>query len=108
MHGLPKALFVADAHKEYIAINEARKLGIPVVAITDSNSDPEIVDYPIPANDDSLKSLQLFTRAISDSCLTGLEKRKSRVNEESLDTDSKEGTIYDQSGHSVKVTKKKK
>jgi small subunit ribosomal protein S2 len=108
MHGLPQAVFITDAHKEHIAVSEAKKLGIPIIAITDSNSDPELIDYPIPANDDSLKSLQLFTKAIADSCLSGLEKRKFKVNEELSDNKSKEGTIYDQSGHSVKVTKKKK
>lgn len=68
---LPGALFVVDVKREHIAVDEARKLGIPVIALTDSNVDPDLVDFPIPANDDAMKSVQLFTRIIADACLEG-------------------------------------
>ncbi len=55
MPGLPSAIFIVDAHKERIAITEAKKLGIPIVAITDTNADPDLIDFPVPGNDDSLK-----------------------------------------------------
>jgi small subunit ribosomal protein S2 len=71
MSRLPGALFVVDVKKEAIAVNEARRLGIPVVAIVDTNCDPDGIDYPIPANDDALKSVQLVTRAIADAVVEG-------------------------------------
>ncbi|MDG2061200.1 MAG: 30S ribosomal protein S2 [SAR86 cluster bacterium] len=73
MGGLPDALFVVDVKLESIAVTEARKMGIPIIGIVDTNSDPEGIDYVIPANDDSMRSIGLFTRAISDACLEGLE-----------------------------------
>ena len=111
MPGLPHAVFVTDAHKEHIAVLEARRLGIPVIAITDTNSDPEGIEFPIPGNDDSIKSLQLFIGTIADACIAGKQKRQARNPHD----DSKpvarssveEGTIYDQEGHKVKVLKKK-
>src|SRR5690606_32146161 len=60
MPGLPRALFIVDSHKETIALQEAKRLGIPVVAIADTNADPSGIDYLIPGNDDSLKSIELF------------------------------------------------
>ena len=107
MPGLPSALFVTDAHKETTAILEARKLHIPIIAITDTNCDPSGIDYPIPGNDDSLKSLSLFIKTIADSCIAGAKKRPKDLNQ-SRDSSgkTKEGTIYDQEGHSVKVLKK--
>jgi small subunit ribosomal protein S2 len=71
MGKLPGALFVVDVKREHIAVDEARKLGIPVIALVDSNVDPDLVDFPIPANDDAMKSVQLFTRVIADACLEG-------------------------------------
>ena len=71
MKGLPGAMFVIDPKREYIAIREANKLGIPVVALCDTNCDPENVDHVIPGNDDALKSIQLFTQAIADASLEG-------------------------------------
>ncbi len=64
---LPGAAFIVDIKKEHIALAEARKLSIPIVAIVDTNVDPEIVDYPIPANDDAFKSIGLITRALTDA-----------------------------------------
>jgi small subunit ribosomal protein S2 len=71
MQGLPDALFVVDSSKEDIAVKEARKLGIPVVAIVDTNCDPDVVDYVIPGNDDALRAIRLFTSRIADAVLEG-------------------------------------
>jgi len=71
MDKLPKAVFVLDPKQENIAILEARKLEIPVVATLDTNCDPDLVDYPIPANDDSLRSIRLFISKIADACAEG-------------------------------------
>jgi small subunit ribosomal protein S2 len=71
MPGLPDVLFVVDSNKEQIAVREARKLGIPVVAVVDTNCDPSEVDFVIPGNDDALRAIRLFTSRIADSCLEG-------------------------------------
>jgi len=67
MGRLPGALFVVDAKKEMIAVKEANKLGIPVIAITDTNADPDVIDYPIPGNDDAIRSVSVITKAIADT-----------------------------------------
>lgn len=67
MGTLPDLLFVVDTVKESLAINEARSLGIPVMAIVDTNSDPDIIDYPIPGNDDSIKAIQLYCKIFNDA-----------------------------------------
>jgi small subunit ribosomal protein S2 len=74
MSRLPGALFVVDVKKEAIAVNEARKLAIPVVAIVDTNCDPDGIDFPVPANDDALKSVQLITKAIADAVIEGSQR----------------------------------
>ena len=71
MQALPDALFVVDIGHENIAVLEAKKLGIPVVAVVDTNYDPSLVDYAIPGNDDAIRAVQLYTRAIADSVLEG-------------------------------------
>ncbi len=108
MPSLPHALFIADSHKEHIAVKEARKLGIPIIAITDTNSDPDGIDFVIPGNDDSLKSLQLFIKTVAEACIAGKSKRGAGDSVAKVGQDVKEGTIYDQEGHSVKVMRKKK
>lgn len=107
MPGMPKAIFIVDAQKEHIAILEAQKLGIPIVAITDTNADPQGIDYIVPGNDDSLKSLQLFVRSMADACISGKSRFRAGDNQEKPEFDGKEGTIFDKEGHSVKVVKKK-
>jgi len=67
MNGLPDLLFVVDSNKEAIAVKEARKLGIPVVAVVDTNCDPDQVDHVIPGNDDALRAIRLFTTKIADA-----------------------------------------
>jgi len=71
MRGLPDVMFVIDSSKEAIAVEEARKLGIPVVAVVDTNCDPEKVDYVIPGNDDALRAIRLFTSKISEAVIEG-------------------------------------
>ena len=71
MVALPTILFVVDSHKESIAIAEARKLGIPVVAMVDTNCDPDVIDWPIPANDDAIRSIKLITGLMADAVLEG-------------------------------------
>jgi small subunit ribosomal protein S2 len=71
MNGLPDLLFVVDSNKEAIAVEEARKLGIAVVAVVDTNCDPDKVDYVIPGNDDALRAIRLFTNKIADAVVEG-------------------------------------
>ncbi len=71
MNRLPDALFVIDIGHENIAVQEAKKLGIPVIAVVDTNYDPTLVDYPIPGNDDAIRAVQLYVRAAADSVLEG-------------------------------------
>ncbi|BFM15279.1 30S ribosomal protein S2 [Maricurvus nonylphenolicus] len=71
MGGLPDALFVIDVEHERIAIQEANKLGIPVIGIVDTNSNPEGVDYVIPGNDDAIRAIKLYVTAVADTCLEG-------------------------------------
>jgi len=72
MKRLPDAVFVVDSNNEAIAVKEARKLGIPVVAVVDTNCDPTVVDYVIPGNDDALRAIRLFTSKIADSAAEGV------------------------------------
>ena len=71
MQKLPDAVFVLDTKKEYIAVTEARKIGIPIVAVVDTNCDPDLVDYAIPGNDDAIRAGELMSRVISDAVLEG-------------------------------------
>jgi len=75
MSRVPSAIWVVDTKKEHIAVNEARKLGIPVVAILDTNCDPDEVNYPIPGNDDAIRSVSLLTRVVADAVADGLIAR---------------------------------
>ena len=69
MKKLPGAIYVVDPRKEHIAVTEARKLGIPIVAITDSNCDPDEIDKVIPGNDDAIRAVKLITGKVADACL---------------------------------------
>src|SRR5690554_7394318 len=77
----PSALWIVDTKKEHLAIDEARKLGIPVIAILDTNCDPDEVQYPIPGNDDAIRSVGLLTRIIADAAAEGLVQRHSKTEE---------------------------
>jgi len=81
---LPSALFVVDVCKEYIAVREAKRLGIPVFAMVDTNSDPSEIDFPIPANDDASKSISLIVDILCQSIDEGLNERKIEKEKESL------------------------
>jgi small subunit ribosomal protein S2 len=76
---LPDAIFVIDTKKEHIAVNEARKLGLPVIAIVDTNCDPDEVDYVIPGNDDAIRSVNLVTRVIADAIDEGRTEGRRRI-----------------------------
>ncbi len=79
MKRLPDALFIVDSNNEAIAVSEARKLGIPVVAVVDTNCDPTVVDYVIPGNDDALRAIRLFTSKISDSVIEGVQLHSDKA-----------------------------
>ncbi|MFN4131542.1 MAG: 30S ribosomal protein S2 [Caldimicrobium sp.] len=79
MESLPQALYVVDPVHEDIAVKEARKLGIPVVAIVDTNCDPDLIDYIIPGNDDAIRAVKLITAKIADACIEGLEIYKEKM-----------------------------
>lgn len=79
MARLPDAIFVIDTVKEHLAVTEANRLGIPVVAIVDSNCDPEVVDYPMPGNDDAIRSCELFTRLIATAANEGRQRTSAQV-----------------------------
>jgi small subunit ribosomal protein S2 len=84
MSRLPGLVFVVDVKKEAIAVKEARRLGIPVVAIVDTNCDPDLVDFPIPANDDALKSVQCIAKAIAESVIEGSQRIAARQADEAM------------------------
>ena len=103
MGGLPEAVFIIDVNNEKIAVAEARKMGIPIIGLVDTNSDPDSVDYVIPGNDDAIRSVSLIARIISNACLDGASRatglgskkdgpvilRKSEI-EESKDSSAKD------------------
>jgi small subunit ribosomal protein S2 len=80
MTSLPAAVFIIDPSMETIAVQEAKKLQIPIIAITDTNCDPDVIDYVIPGNDDAIRSIKLITSRISDSVLEGAQRRKDQGN----------------------------
>ncbi len=84
MKRLPDALFIVDSNNEAIAVKEARKLGIPVVAVVDTNCDPTVVDYVIPGNDDALRAIRLFTSKIADSASEGVNLVGDKAFQEEL------------------------
>ena len=85
MTDLPSAIYVIDAKKEHIAISEARKLEIPVIAIADTNADPDVIDYVIPGNDDAIRAIKLVTGKIADACVVGARLGRERAASHSRD-----------------------
>lgn len=79
MRGLPGAIFIIDVKKEHIAVKEAQRLKIPIVAVVDTNCDPDGIQYVIPGNDDALKSIKLFTGRIADACVEGNHLHKEKM-----------------------------
>lgn len=98
---LPAVLFVVDIKSEQIAVAEARRLGIPVVALVDTNSDPSLVDHPIPGNDDSVKSIRIIVDTITRAIEKGLEARQSRMSEKPISSALRQEA--DQSGEKAEV-----
>jgi small subunit ribosomal protein S2 len=100
MGGLPGAVFIIDPKKEHIAVEEARKLEIPIVAITDTNCDPDVIDYVIPGNDDAIRAIKLFTGKVADACISGgrLGKERAVTGRDRRDDDDKQETIRVSSG----------
>jgi small subunit ribosomal protein S2 len=91
MGRLPGAIFVVDARREVIALKEANRLGIPVIAITDTNADPDKIDYPIPGNDDAIRSVGVITRAIADAAQSA---RREVPEEDRRRVEEMEATTY--------------
>lgn len=85
MRKLPDAVFIIDPKREEIAVKEANKLGIPVIAVVDTNCDPEVVDYKIPGNDDAIRAIRLFCNSIADAILEGKAVLEERMQAESAD-----------------------
>ncbi len=90
MTALPGVLFVIDPKKEHIAVTEARRLGIPIVAVVDTNCDPDGIQFVIPGNDDALKAIRLFAKAMSDACIEGAQMAKDYSRREYMNV----GTAY--------------
>ena len=84
MHNLPDLLFIVDVKREYIAIKEANTLGIPIIAMVDTNCDPDPIDYIIPANDDAIRAVKLIVTKMADAALEGVQMRKVLVVEEEI------------------------
>lgn len=91
MGKLPKALFVVDSKKEEIAVKEARKIGIPIVALVDTNCDPDIINYPIPGNDDAIRSIKLVVGLMADSVLNGRQEFAAGKAKEEEEAEAAEG-----------------
>lgn len=81
MSAVPQIMFIVDPAQETIAVKEARKLGLKIVAITDTNCDPDLVDFVIPGNDDAIRSIRLITAALADACLYGVSRRRDNSRE---------------------------
>lgn len=109
MSALPGAIFVIDPRREDIAIAEARRLGIPVVALTDTNCDPELIDFVIPGNDDAIRSVRLFASAIADACIEGARAAGTNRRPDELTTatfDEDGGTVIAPQGAETEVIRK--
>lgn len=107
MSKLPKAVFIIDPNLEKIAVDEARKLGLPVIATLDTNCDPDMINYPIPANDDSIRSVALFATTIADACLEGAARYEEILAQKKTRTEAKEATEEQTEEKKVVAAKKK-
>lgn len=109
MNNLPGALFVIDPRREDIAIAEANRLGIPVVALTDTNCNPDNIDFVIPGNDDAIRSVRLFAAAIADACLEGARRAGTNRRPDELTTasfDEDEGAVIAPQAGATEVIRK--
>ena len=82
MSGKPDLLFIIDTNKEILAVKEANKMGIPIVAVIDSNSNPEGIDYPIPGNDDAIRSIEYYCSAVSETIINEVSLKETKINDE--------------------------
>jgi small subunit ribosomal protein S2 len=101
MGELPGAVFIVDVVKEHIAVSEARKLEIPIVAVVDTNCDPDLIDYAIPGNDDAIRSIKLFSSKVSEACMLGQKLQRERATQsrqQSADEAAEAPTIRVSSG----------
>ena len=96
MKKLPAALFVVDIKKEFLALEEAKKLGIPVIALIDTNVDPELVTYKIPANDDAIRSIKLFSQVIANAVVEGNGGVEGFISEEVEAEVSEDGEVVEE------------
>jgi small subunit ribosomal protein S2 len=92
MRRLPDAVFIVDPHREYIAVAEARRLEIPIVAMVDTNCNPDLIDYPIPANDDAIRAIRLIVGKITDALVEGRQQREAALADEAEETEELVGT----------------
>ena len=88
MNELPAAIFVIDPHRERLAVAEARRLELPIVAMVDTNCNPEEIDYVIPANDDAIRAIRLLTTKIADAAMEGIGIREAQVAEEKAEREA--------------------
>jgi small subunit ribosomal protein S2 len=100
MGELPGAVFIVDVVKEHIAVSEARKLEIPIIAVVDTNCDPDLIDYPIPGNDDAIRSIRLFSSKVAEACILGqkLGREKSQSRSQNTEEAGEAQTIRVSSG----------
>ncbi len=120
MQDLPHALFIVDSKREELAVKEAKRLNIPIVALIDTNGDPDYIDYPIPGNDDAIKSIKLITDIITESILEGKEifktrgtqeypsKKESKENMKVVETNQEELELIEESIHEKEEKEAKK
>ena len=104
MERLPDAVLIIDVRKEEIALAESRRLGIPVVAIVDSNCDPDGIDYPVPGNDDAIRAIRLYCVKVAEACLEGAQAFNERVQEEGRATAEEEATEVRSGKRVVEIT----
>lgn len=95
MEKLPQLIFIIDPHRENIAVKEGRKLGIPIVAVTDTNCDPDLINYIIPGNDDAIRAIKLFVTAMADACIEG-ESLKKDSKSKNLEEELKKVAVSEQ------------
>lgn len=106
MKKLPDMIFVIDVAKEHIAVEEANYLGIKVIAPLDTNCDPDKVTYPIPGNDDAIRSIQLFCKEIAEAIIEGRASNKDNI-EENTNEETKEENTTEKSGDSNQLVESK-
>lgn len=103
MGAVPSAVFIIDPAQETIAVQEARKLHVPIVAITDTNCDPDLVDYVIPGNDDAIRSVRLITGAIADACVYGAARRREFQQQRDRDSNQNDAGRQGRPGNDAQV-----